>query len=145
MSEPLYFAGIGCRRGCSEISLRMLLQQSLAASAIPIGSVCGIASIDSKQNETGLLVLAQELNIPLHFFTAQQLRVFADHVDAGCAMVQQKTGTPNIAEACALALAQAYNTPHGGQYAELIIRKHKNADATFALAVTINRNASEKT
>lgn len=130
MSHPHYFVGIGCRRGCSEVSLRTLLEQTLSAHAIPIEFIGGIASIASKREEAGLLALAVTLNVPLHFFSANELNSFSDRVEAGSAVIQRETGVPNIAESCALALAETGTT----KTAELIIRKCKNVEATIALA-----------
>lgn len=130
MSQPRYFVGIGCRRGCSEMSLRQLLEQTLSAHAILIELIGGIASIESKHEEVGLLALAVTLNVPLHFFSAIELTSFEDRVEAGAAAVQRETGVSNIAETCALALAEISTK----KTAELVIRKCKSTEATIALA-----------
>lgn len=130
MSGLRYFAGIGCRRGCSEASLRELLEQTLHANAIPLESITDIATIDSKRDEVGLCALASSLNVKLHFFSAQELNRFSERVDAAALIVLLETGAANIAEASALALAEKATR----QPAELIVRKCKNCDATFALA-----------
>jgi cobalt-precorrin 5A hydrolase len=129
MNDARYFAGIGCRRGCSENSLRTLLEQSLQQHGLQVHQVHGLASIDKKRDEDGLLALATTLKLPLQFFSTDQLTTFADRV-APSAIVKREVGTANVAEACALAVAEM----HSDQRAELIIRKCKNADATFALA-----------
>jgi cobalt-precorrin 5A hydrolase len=131
-----YFAGIGCRRGCSEASLRELLESALQAHSIPLETIGGIASIDSKRDEVGLNALAATLNIPLHFFPAAELNRFSDRVDAAALVVLLETGAANIAEASALALTEMQTE----QIGELIIRKCKNADATFALASPMYSN-----
>lgn len=130
MSEPRYFIGIGCRRDCSESSLRELIEHSLSKNAISLASVAGIASIDSKRDENGLQALAKTLNLPLHFFSANELNRFSERVDASALIVLLETGAANIAEASALALTEQQTQ----KKAELIIRKCKNADSTFALA-----------
>ncbi len=58
-----------------------------------------------------------------------QLRDYAERVSEVADIVLNTAGT-NVAEASALAGAEML----GGQRAELIIRKCKNSDATFALA-----------
>ena len=125
------FVGIGCRRGCSETSLRELLERTLLANAIAIESIAGIATIDSKRDEAGLQALAANLKLPLHFFSAPELNRFSERVDAAALIVLLETGAANIAEASALALAEKETR----QAAELFVRKCKNADATLALAV----------
>lgn len=127
---PRYYAGFGCRRGCSESALRELLEQALRAQHLTIEQLDSIASIDHKQSEPGLHALAQRLNKPLIFFTAQQLTLFNDRLDEPSALVAQITGAGSVAAASALALAES----RSAQRAELIIAKRKSASATFALA-----------
>jgi cobalt-precorrin 5A hydrolase len=124
-----YVGGIGCRSGCAEHSLRELMTQSLSGYNIAIEQVVGLASIDSKRDEAGLHQLAENLNISVSYFSVEQLREYAGHVSAAAEIVMNTAGT-NVAEASALAGAEIL----GGQRAELIIRKCKNRDATFALA-----------
>lgn len=124
-----YVAGIGCRRGCSEQSLRELLTQSLHEYTISIEQIGALASIDSKRDEAGLSQLATSLKISVLYFSAEQLRDYAGRVGEAAAIVLNTAGT-NVAEASALAGAEML----GEQCAELIIRKCKNSDATFALA-----------
>lgn len=135
-----YFIGIGCRRGCSETSLRELLDRTLHENAIAIETLAGIATIDSKRDEAGLLSLATNLKLPLHFFSAVELNRFSERVDASALIVLLETGAANIAEASALALAEKET----GQAAELIVRKCKNADSTLALATATNLAANLK-
>ncbi|MET0378031.1 MAG: cobalamin biosynthesis protein [Spongiibacteraceae bacterium] len=137
MKDAHYFAGIGCRRGVLEESLRELLEQSLEQHDLRIDQLGGLASIDKKVDEIGLLALAKTLALPLQFFSADQLSPFSDRVTPS-AVVAREVGAANIAEACALAAAEAVNKTRGDQRAELIIRKCKNADATFAVARASN-------
>jgi cobalamin biosynthesis protein CbiG len=130
MSTPHYFVGIGCKRGSSEKSLHALLQQTLTDCGLAIDQVDSIASIDTKKDEAGLLELAQSLTIPLTFFTAEHLNTFAGEISNPSAAAIDAVGTVSVAEASALALAEM----SGGEKAELIGRKQKNADATCAVA-----------
>lgn len=124
-----YVAGIGCRRGSSEQSLHELLTQSLHEHTISIEQLVALASIDSKRDEAGLRQLATSLKISVLYFSAEQLRNYAERVGEAATIVLNTAGT-NVAEASALAGAEML----GKQHAELIIRKCKNSDATFALA-----------
>jgi cobalt-precorrin 5A hydrolase len=133
-----YFAGMGCRSGCTEHTLHELLQHSLRAHSIAIEQVVAIASIDSKNDEPGLRTLAERLDMSLLFFSAEHLQRYADCVSEPTDTVRDAVGT-NVAEASALAAAyfsvgMLSMETSGEQRAELIIRKCKNADATFALA-----------
>lgn len=124
-----YVAGIGCRRGSSEQSLYELLTQSLHEHTISIEQLVALASIDSKRDEAGLSQLATSLKISVLYFSTEQLRNYAERVGEAATIVLNTAGT-NVAEASALAGAEML----GKQHAELIIRKCKNSDATFALA-----------
>lgn len=124
-----YVAGIGCRRDCSEHSLRDLLTQSLREHNILIEQLVALASIDSKRDEVGLKQLANSLQISLQFFTTEHLHHYVERVSEAADIVLTTAGT-NVAEASALAGAEIL----GAQGAELIIRKCKNREATFALA-----------
>ena len=124
-----YVAGIGCRRGCSEQSLRELLTQSLSEHNLAVEQIAALASIDSKRDEAGLSQFANNLKISVLYFSAEQLRHYADRVSPAEEIVLNNAGT-NVAEASALAGAEVL----GGKNAKLIIRKRKNNEATFALA-----------
>ena len=123
-------AGLGCRRGCSAQELSSLLLDSLQAHAVPLDNLVGLASITHKRNEPGLQVLAEQLGVPLSFFSAEQLLPYVQRVQ-GSDRVQAITGSPAVAEPYALALAQAL----GGGAACLLGGKTRNASATCALAL----------
>ena len=123
-------AGLGCRRGCSAQELSSLLLDSLQAHGVPLDNLVGLASIAHKRDEPGLQVLAEQLGVPLSFFSAEQLLPYVQRVQ-GSDHVQAITGSPAVAEPCALALAEAL----GGAAARLLDGKTRNASATCALAL----------
>ncbi|RJG12759.1 cobalamin biosynthesis protein CobE [Pseudomonas cavernicola] len=127
---PLYIAGLGCRRGCSEAVLRELLEQTLPAYGLHLVDLSGLASIEQKRTEPGLLALAQTLGLPLEFFSAAQLAAFDSRLTQHSAIALRAIGSAGVAEACALAQVEALS----GSRAELLISKHSNASASFALA-----------
>lgn len=130
MSGLHYFVGLGCRRGCPETTLRNVLQQALRNCGVSLAQIDGIASVDSKKDEPGLLELARSLSIPLHFFSAQHLNSFAEKISAASAAAVDAVGTASVAEASALALAES----RAGYCAELIGKKMKATHATCAIA-----------
>ncbi|MGH8354014.1 MAG: cobalamin biosynthesis protein [Pseudomonas sp.] len=129
-AQPIYAAGLGCERGCPAEVLRELMEQTLAAQGLDLGCLSALASIGLKSDEAGMLELAKQLALPVHFFSAEQLARYEDRLTQRSAIVLRETGCYGVAEAAALALAEALS----GGPAELIIAKHKNARATFALA-----------
>jgi cobalt-precorrin 5A hydrolase len=122
--------GLGCQRGCDVDTLLALLDGALAEAGIERQRVTALASIDRKQDEPGLIALAQRLQLPLQCFSAAQLAVYEDRLSHKSAVAFARTGCHGIAESAALALAEQLS----GAPARLLIRRRNNAKATFALA-----------
>ena len=122
--------GLGCQRGCSLHTLLALFDSALAEGGIERHRISALASIDRKQNEPGLLALAQRLNLPLQCFSAEQLAAFEHRLSHKSDIAFAHTGCYGIAESAALALAEHL----AGSPARLLITRKKTAQATFALA-----------
>ena len=115
--------GIGCRRGTPETALRALLEEVLTQEGIPQKAVSALCTIDLKKDEGGLQELAQELDVPLTTYSAQELaQVPGDFTPS--LFVEQITGVDNVCERAALAA--------GGT---LLRRKTAKGGATVALAL----------
>ena len=115
--------GMGCRRGTPETALRALLEEVLTQEGIPQKAVSALCTIDLKKDEGGLQELAQELDVPLTTYSAQELaQVPGDFTPSP--FVEQITGVDNVCERAALAC--------GGT-----LLRHKTAKdgATVALAL----------
>lgn len=116
-------AGMGCRRGTPVSLLRALLEKVLAQEGIPQNAVSALCTIDLKKDEPGLQELAQELNVPLTTYSAQELaQVPGDFTPSP--FVEQVTGVDNVCERAALA--------SGGI---LLRKKTAKNGATVALAM----------
>ncbi len=124
--------GLGCQRGCDVHTLLDLFDSALAEGGIERQRITALASIDRKQDEPGLLALAQLLDLPLQCFSAQQLAGYEHRLSHKSALAFAHTGCYGIAESAALALAE--QLAHGP--ARLLITRKKTAQATFALACT---------
>lgn len=124
------FAGLGCRRGSSADALAALLRQTLQAHDLPLAALAGLASIDLKRNEPGLLQLAAELDLPLTFFSAVQLAPFAPRLSHRSAIAFAHSGCHGVAESSALALAEQAS----GRPAQLRVSRIVQDDMTLALA-----------
>lgn len=122
--------GLGCQRGCDLHTLLALFDSALAEGGIERHRISALASIDRKQNEPGLLALAQRLNLPLRCFSAEQLAAFEHRLSHKSDIAFAHTGCYGIAESAALALAEHL----AGSPARLLITRKKTAQATFALA-----------
>lgn len=127
-------AGLGCRRGCTAAELRELLEKTLAQLALPLSALDGLASSALKRDEVGLLQLAVELDLPLDFFSAEQLAAHESQLSEGSELVRELTGAASVAEASALASALASASERSGRAAALICPKQCSAAATLAIA-----------
>lgn len=110
--------------------LLTLLDSSLAERQLSRSDLCALASSEHKRDEAGLLQLAEHLHLPISFLPAEVLAGYHGRLNETSAIALQATGSPSVAEASALALAERLN----GRPAHLWINKRKSAAATLALA-----------
>lgn len=139
-TQPLLVAGLGCNRGCSLEPLLALLDDTLTRHGLQRSDLRALASIELKQDETGLHELAAALGLPITFYPAAVLRDYGDRLSRKSDIVFRETGCYGVAEAAALAHAE--QLVRHDYRAELLIPKQKNADATLAIArIYGNRDA----
>ena len=100
---PVLWLGLGCERHTHQAVLETVVEKSLAAAGLAAAAVAGVASLDRKGDEPGLLALCQQHQWPLKVFTAAQLAAIP--VPNGSPIVAKQVGTPSVAEAAALAAA----------------------------------------
>ena len=97
----------------------------LAEHGIDPRAVRQIASIDVKADEPGLLAFAEELGVPVQFFSAEQLQE-APGVFSASAFVQNAVGVDNVCERAAVLSA--------GEGAKLVVHKTAENGVTIAIA-----------
>jgi cobalt-precorrin 5A hydrolase len=124
LRPPSLCVGIGCRRHASEDALEVLLRRVFKQHRLSLQSLGVIVSIDLKADEAGLLAIARKLNVPLRFFTREELNK-VPHVPNPSAMAAKHIGVNSVCEAAAILAAH-----HG----ELIVPKYKTGNATVAVA-----------
>ncbi|MDH5300570.1 MAG: cobalamin biosynthesis protein [Gammaproteobacteria bacterium] len=129
-TQPLYVAGIGCEKNCPLDYIQSLMQGTLRSLNLHHVPIAAISSIDLKQHEPAIVALAEQLNIPFVTYGATDLQQMDDKLSTKSDVVFREVGVYGVAEAAALFHAQTLT----GNDAELIIPKHKNTKATFALA-----------
>ncbi len=117
-------AGVGCNRGTDVAEIRGLLEDTVAAGGLAMGSLRALATVDLKADEVGLLALAESLKLPLKLFTRDQLGQVAQ-VPTPSAMVRKHIGVESVCEAAALLAT------HQGR---LLVPKRKTANVTVAIA-----------
>jgi cobalt-precorrin 5A hydrolase/precorrin-3B C17-methyltransferase len=96
--------GIGCERGTSQNLIETALQQTLETYNLAKASIAGIATIDLKADETGILQLCHDHHFPLKTYPGETLNNV--NVPNPSVIVEQAVGTPSVAEAAAILAAQ---------------------------------------
>lgn len=98
------WVGVGCERGTSRQLIETAIQQVCRSNHLAEGAIAGIATIDLKEDEAGLVELCRDRNWPLQTFSADILRSVA--VPNPSTVVEAEVGTPSVAEAAALQAAR---------------------------------------
>ncbi|WP_265265216.1 cobalamin biosynthesis protein [Spirulina subsalsa] len=120
--------GIGCARGTDARLIAEGVDQVFGDYDLAGEAIAGVATLDIKAHETGILALCRDRHFPLKTFTGQQLQGIRVPTPSG--VVQQKVGIPSVAEAAALCAA-------GGQGAVLLVPKQIIKQAGRKGAVTL--------
>ena len=128
--QPIYVVGMGCERNCPELVLQTLLDECLLKAGLKIEDIHAICSIDIKSDEVGLIALAKQLNKPYLTFDAINLNKMEERLSTKSDYIFKTVGVYGVAESAALYQAQAV-TNNGS---ELLLNKHKNKQATCAIA-----------
>ena len=129
-TAPTLVVGLGCQRGCPVSTLRALLDQALQAHQIGLQQITALASIDLKRDEPGLIELAAQLELPLTYFSSEQLKDYKPRLSHHSDIAFERTGCYGVAESAALALAEQLTQAP----AKLLISRQKYSQATLALA-----------
>lgn len=98
------WVGIGCERGTPKETIAQAINQVCLDNNLAENAIAGIATIDIKADEIGLIELCQEQNLPLRTFTAEVLSSVS--VPNPSQVVKAEVGTPSVAEAAAISAAQ---------------------------------------
>ncbi|QGY41966.1 cobalamin biosynthesis protein CbiG [Pseudodesulfovibrio cashew] len=115
--------GVGCRRGVSGDEIFNHVRNVFDAAGLSLDAVGGLASIDLKADEPGLLEAAQALDVKPVFYPKETL----DAVDAPnpSGTVFRRVGVASVSEASALLLSGR---------GELLVEKTKTNTVTLAVA-----------
>lgn len=96
----MFWIGVGCRRGTSKEIIETAIAQILNQHQISQDQIVGIATVDLKFSELGLLQYCQDHDFPLRFFSTTQLQAIAVPNPA-----LDRIGTASVAEAAAICAA----------------------------------------
>lgn len=107
--QQVLWVGIGCKRGTSWQLIDQAIEQIFRENQLCQSAIAGIATIDTKSSEVGLIELCNLRNLSLKTFSAQNLRCVC--VPNPAKITDHKVGTPSVAEAAAILAANLTASP----------------------------------
>ncbi|NEP57258.1 MAG: precorrin-3B C(17)-methyltransferase [Symploca sp. SIO2G7] len=118
--------GVGCERGTSKQLIEQAIQQTCQHYQLAEAAIAGIATIDLKADEVGLLELCKQRNFPLRTFPAEMLSSVI--VPTPSEIVAVEVGTPSVAEAAAICASLSPLTPlsQGEQIPKVCLQNQKS-------------------
>ncbi|MFB2893908.1 precorrin-3B C(17)-methyltransferase [Aerosakkonemataceae cyanobacterium BLCC-F50] len=136
--------GIGCERGSSKKLIESAIEQVCQRYHLAEGAIAGIATIDIKADEVGLIEVCREKNWPLKTFSAEVLGKI--NVPNPSTIVAAEVGTPSVAEAAAICagLGMTGKMPVLQDGASLLVKKQIFRLEGERGAVTIAVGLSDK-
>ncbi|WP_193195823.1 cobalamin biosynthesis protein [Nostoc sp. MG11] len=108
LHQQLVWVGIGCQRGTSGQLIDKAIGQIFQDNQLSQSAIAGIATINTKASEVGLLEICRLRNWTLKTFSAEILRTVS--VPNPATIIDQAVGTSSVAEAAAI-LAASQLTP----------------------------------
>ncbi len=129
---PVLWIGIGCERNTCKELIANSLNNLLESRNFSKYSIAGLATVDIKKDEKGILELADENNLPIKFFNKEDLSTII--VPNPSSVVEMEIGTPSVAEASCLLAA--------GEESKLLEEKRifKNQSGAVTIAVAESKN-----
>lgn len=123
LRPPSLVVGVGASRGAPVEEVLDLVRDALREAGLSVRSVAGLATVEAKSEEPGIVGAAERLGVPVVTYTAEELAAVAVPNPSGAPLAA--VGTPSVAEAAALL---------GG--GELLVPKRKSvrADGRPAMA-----------
>lgn len=116
--------GIGCRRGVTARQIGRLVDDTLRSYSLYPEALLQAATIDLKKDEPGLLEFCRQRELPLHTYTAEELRAVPGNFTSS-GFVSDVTGVDNVCERSAVLCGNG----------ALIIKKVSGDGVTCAVAL----------
>ncbi len=116
--------GIGCNRGTPAAEIDEFIALHLAQLSLSPKSVCCVASVAAKRDESGLIAFAERMGVPLRCFESDELNQVA-FPSPPSEYARAAVGVAGVAEPAAILAS------NGGR---LLLNKVKSANVTLAVA-----------
>jgi cobalt-precorrin 5A hydrolase/precorrin-3B C17-methyltransferase len=129
------WVGIGCIRGTSQEFISNAITQVFQQNHLSKNAIAGLATIDIKADEIGLLAYCQIHHLSLKTFTSEILN--QEIVPTPSEVVYEEVGTASVAEASALCAAKKYGKT------QLLVPKQIIKSQEEAVTIAIAQSAVE--
>lgn len=130
------WVGIGCERNADRDLIEYAIEKACRETHLAISAIAGVATLDLKSDEPGLLSLTQAKNWPLKCFAPECLKEIS--VPTPSETVKAAVGTPSVAEAAAIVAAG--NAPNCLKVKKKIVKKE---GLKGAVTVAIAQSSAE--
>ncbi len=107
------WVGIGCERGTSKKLIEYAIQHVFQANSLAEAAIAGVATINLKADEVGLVEFCRDRRFPLCCFSAEELQSVT--VPNPSSVVEAEVGTPSVAEAAAILAARGVRRHRGAE------------------------------
>ena len=136
--ESCLWIGIGCKKGMSGDAIKSALTEFVTTFGLHDRAITGLASIDIKKEEEGILEACEYYQLKFHTYSAAQLMSMEGDFSSS-QFVHMHTGTDNVCERAALmAAAEDARQAEGEAFALSVIQKQTYTGITLAAAF-VNR------
>ncbi len=137
------WVGVGCQRGTSESLVEHAIQKTLRSHHLAEGAIAGIATINHKTDEAGLVNFCSDRHLPLQFFSADALNAVTV---ANPSVAVERLGTFSVAEAAAILAARIYKSADSAKDALWVAKKIVRVEGqTGSVTVAIAQAEQEYT
>lgn len=122
--------GVGCNRGTRAEEILSAIENVFERFEISLKCIKTFASIDAKQDETGLIEAVNKLKVGIIWYSKEQLKEM--ETPNPSSTVERHMGVASVCEAAAL--LTAHNADQRHSHARLLIPKQKMGNVTVAVA-----------
>ena len=133
----IYYVGLGCRAGVETVEFEQAFADLEKEEKIDHRSIAGVASIDIKKEEKGLLAFAHSMGWPVRFYSKDKIKSVEG--TGKSQKVYDKIGVYGVSEPAAILAAS-----NKGKPGRIIVGKKKWKRITAAVAVRENCMSLER-
>ncbi len=116
--------GIGCNRGTASAEIESVVAETFSRLNLSLQSIAGLATIEAKADEVGLLDYATRFDLPLDFHTASEL----NRVEVPSPASEHALAAVGATGVCEPAALLSSNN------SSLLLSKQKSGNVTIAIA-----------